>query len=263
LDVNDRWRVYARYLHDNYTQNLDVYGLSATVPNLGTEYVPRVAFSGVVNVTTIISPTFTNEFIFGPSQNRYVWSVLNPTYTRSGLGLKYQSPYPGAIQNDIGPLAYVWQRGKCSNARPRPKHARPATVGNVNTNFDFTDNLARVFSKHIVKVGFMIERDRKDQQTKNPTGAIAFDRDAQNPGDTNWAFSNALLGNFDSFSQASAQLWGRYRFTNGEWYAMDTWKVLPNLTLDLGIRFMYLEPMYDAKNQIGTFNPALYTAARR
>jgi len=62
-----------------------------------------------------------------------------------------------------------------------------------------------------------------------------------------------LLGNFDSFSQASAQLWGRYRFTNGEWYAMDTWKVLPNLTLDLGIRFMYLEPMYDAKNQIGTF----------
>jgi len=39
-NVNDKWRVYARYLHDNYTQNLDVYGLSATVPNLGTEYVP-------------------------------------------------------------------------------------------------------------------------------------------------------------------------------------------------------------------------------
>ena len=262
-NVNDRWRVYARYLHDNYTQNLDVYGLSATVPNLGTEYVPRVAFSGVVNITTIISPTFTNEFIFGPSQNRYVWSVLNPTYTRSGLGLKYQSPYPGAIQNDIGPLATFGSVGNAPTLGQGQSTQGQPPWGNVNTNFDFTDNLARVFSKHIVKVGFMIERDRKDQQTKNPTGAIAFDRDAQNPGDTNWAFSNALLGNFDSFSQASAQLWGRYRFTNGEWYAMDTWKVLPNLTLDLGIRFMYLEPMYDAKNQIGTFNPALYTAAQK
>jgi len=44
---------------------------------------------------------------------------------------------------------------------------------------------------------------------------------------------------------------------------MDTWKVLPNLTLDLGIRFMYLEPMYDAKNQIGTFNPADFTTSQQ
>jgi len=262
-NVNDRWRVYARYLHDNYTQNLDVYGLSATVPNLGTEYVPRVAFSGVVNVTTIISPTFTNEFIFGPSQNRYVWSVLNPTYTRSGLGLKYQSPYPGAIQNDIGPLATFGGVGNAPTLGQGQSTQGQPPWGNVNTNFDFTDNLAKVFSKHVVKVGFMIERDRKDQQTKNPTGAIAFDRDAQNPGDTNWAFSNALLGNFDSYSQASAQLWGRYRFTNAEWYVMDTWKLRPNLTLDVGIRFMILEPMFDAKNQIGTFNPSMYTASQK
>jgi hypothetical protein len=262
-NLNDKWRLYGRYLHDNYTQNLDVYGLCSTVPGLGEEYVPRVAFSGVVNVTTIISPTATNEFIFGPSQNRYTWTVLNPVYTRSNLGLKYQSPYPNSIVDGIGPVVTFGGVGNAPTLGQGQSTQGQPPWGNSNTTFDFTDNLAKVFSKHVVKVGFMIERDRKDQQTKNATGTIAFDRDSLNPGDTNWAYSNALVGDFDNYSQASAQLWGRYRFTNAEWYAMDTWKVRPNLTIDLGIRFMILQPIYDANMEIGTFNPADFTTSQQ
>jgi outer membrane receptor for monomeric catechols len=46
-----------------------------------------------------------------------------------------------------------------------------------------------------------------------------------------------------------------------EFYAQDTWKLTPRLTLDYGMRFAWIPPQYDAKNQIALFVPALYDPA--
>ena len=46
-----------------------------------------------------------------------------------------------------------------------------------------------------------------------------------------------------------------------EFYAQDTWQVSPRLTLDYGLRFVYIPPQYDAKNQIALFTPSAYNPA--
>ena len=48
-------------------------------------------------------------------------------------------------------------------------------------------------------------------------GTIRFDRDANNPNDANWAYANALLGNYDTLQQSNKVLNGRYRSWNVEW----------------------------------------------
>ena len=71
-------------------------------------------------------------------------------------------------------------------------------------------------------------------------------------------FASALLGNFDGFSQSTARPLGEFRYNQLEFYVQDTWKLTPRLTLDYGMRFSWIPPQYDAKNQIGLFDPFSY-----
>jgi hypothetical protein len=255
-NINDKWRAYVRFTKDDLSfQN--PYGESSSFPGIGLAYENRTAWGVAINVTTILSPTWTNEYIMGGSQNLIPQSAINyPNYSRSALGLTYQNLYPNGDIGNVGPQVSF---GGVSNA--------PSLGNNLpnfadNTNFNWVDNMAKIFPKHTVKWGFSIERDRKDQSNGNQPGNVSFGQDNNNPLDSGFAFSNALLGNFDTYSQANAQLTGKYRFTNIEWYIQDTWKVSNKLTLNYGMRFYIVQPIYDAKGQIVSFNPSYYSQSQ-
>jgi hypothetical protein len=135
---------------------------------------------------------------------------------------------------------------------------------NTNAIYSFVDNLSKIWGTHATMAGVYIERTRKDQSSNAPIrGAISFNRDQNiNPVDTNYAYATALVGYYDSYSEANAWLQGQYRFTNLEWYVKDQWRVTPRLTLDYGLRFYHDMPQYDARNQLSTFVPSLYDPAQ-
>lgn len=70
--------------------------------------------------------------------------------------------------------------------------------------------------------------------------------------------ASALLGDFQGFDQSTARPTGYFRYNQLEFYVQDTWKASPRLTLDYGMRFAWIPPQYDAKNQVALFNPAAY-----
>ena len=72
-------------------------------------------------------------------------------------------------------------------------------------------------------------------------GAIDFGRSANNPLDTNYAYANAALGVFNSYSEASARPTMRARALISEFFVQDNWKAHRRLTLDYGVR-LYLVP---------------------
>jgi hypothetical protein len=128
--------------------------------------------------------------------------------------------------------------------------------------FSIVDNMSKVVSTHMLKAGVYFERMGKDQYSSGPSrGAVAFDRDTLSPIDSNFAYSNALLGNYSNYSESSALPMGIYRFYNFEFYAQDTWRVSSRLTLDFGVRFYHDMPMHDQRNQISAFVPGLYNPA--
>ncbi len=122
--------------------------------------------------------------------------------------------------------------------------------------------MAKVYGAHTIKGGIYLHKSLKDQTAfTSVNGIINFDRDTNNPNDTGWAFSNALLGNYDTLQQSNVVLNGQYRSWNVEWYIQDNWRATKKLTLDYGLRFYWVQPQYDAALQTSAWNRSLYDPA--
>jgi hypothetical protein len=237
-----------RYTRDEYTQ-FNPYG-NGSFSILGEGEAVRKGMGAAWNLATTINPTFTNEFTMGISQNLIPNNpVVNNTYTLSKLGLSFTPLFPAAVLADEGPS--VSFGGNYISNTPSLGSGAPNFAD--NTNFNFIDNLSKVFANHTLTGGFSIERDRKDQTSGSGNGSLNFSTNSNNTTDAGYTYADALIGNFNTYSQVTQQRTGKYRFTNGEWYIADTWKVSRKLTIDGGIRFYMMQPIYDAKGELGQF----------
>lgn len=257
-NISDKWRFYSRFIKTKSQQdraygqwNAD-YNIPFAPMNFGNP-----GWSWVNNLTTTINPTLTNEFIFGSSKNVLNIDPVDQTFDRAKLGLSYKMPFNG----DTLGLVQNW-RFNVPNAPFTAFNGTP--FRNFNNTFDITNNVTKIAGRHTMKFGIYLHKSRKDQTAFTAVnGDIWFDNNTQNPGDTNWSFSNALLGNFDRLAQSDKVLNGQYRSWNVEWFAQDNWRVNNKLTIDYGLRFYIIQPQYDAALQTSSFNPALFDSASR
>lgn len=257
-NISEKWRLYARYI-DNYSQENRPYGQWSADYNIpfGPMNFGNPGKSFIANLTTVISPTLTNEFIFGSSKNVLNIDPVGDAFNRAKLNLSYRMPFPDA--DKLG-LVQNWRYGGVPNAPFTGFNGTP--FRNFNHTWDITDNITRVMGAHTMKAGIYMHYSQKDQTAfTSVNGDIWFDRDSSNPGDTNWAFSNAILGNWQRIAQSNTVLNGQYRSWNVEWYAQDNWRVNSKLTLDFGMRFYWIQPQYDSALQTSSFNPGLFNAA--
>ena len=67
-----------------------------------------------------------------------------------------------------------------------------------------------------------------------------------NPLDTGYGYSNALLGVFDTYTESSARIGADYREAAFEEYVQDSWRVSRQLTLEIGMRLTTRIPVASA-----------------
>jgi hypothetical protein len=261
-NVSDDTHIFARYTQDTDQQILP-YGLGWTsgqnFPLTPTIFNQGPARNASLNITTTLSPTMTNEFIFGPSQNNLTLNAVDPNAgTFAGIGLTFAPPFPYAP----GQFVNINFGGTPNQTFGAISNYDRFPYKNSNTTFDFVDNLSKVWGTHTVKAGIYVQRSRKDQSAGGSM-TINFNNNSGNPDNTGHPYSNALLGNFDSLVEPSRTVYqGQYRSTNVEWFVQDNWKATPRLTLDYGLRFVWIQPQYDARLQDAYFNPELYDPAK-
>ncbi len=257
-NVNDKWKAYARYIRsaDETKMAYGQWNASYNIP-LAPMSFGAPGWSFVSNLTTIINPTLTNEFVFGSSRNDLHITPVDDTWNLSNVGVSYKMPYPTA---DTLGLVQNWNYGGVPNAPTSSFNGTPFL--NFNHTVDITDGVAKVLNAHTIKGGLYLHHSSKDQTAfTSVNGNIWFDRDTNNPNDANWAFANAMLGNYDRLQQSSIVLNGQYRSWNVEWYLQDNWRVNKKLTLDYGMRFYWIQPQYDKGLQTSAWNAALYNPA--
>jgi hypothetical protein len=111
----------------------------------------------------------------------------------------------------------------------------------------FSDTLSWSTGRHLFKAGLHYEYN-VNSEGPGPfqncfSGCINFDQnDANNPGNTGYAFANALLGNFTTYQEANRRPLASGRQTLLEWFAQDSWKATDSLSIDYGVRFSWGQP---------------------
>jgi outer membrane receptor protein involved in Fe transport len=234
-----------------------VLGITVPITNIANP-VPGRSFA--TGATWIISPTMTNEANWGFTHNSILIDENGQVLRRSTSGINLPLLYPSAVQRDYIPA--VSFNGTRITASPGFGTGNAPFI-NYNTTIDISDNLSKIWGKHNIKGGVYMQRSRKDQTSfANANGNYNFGDNPSNPYDTGFGLSNALLGVYNTFSQASAYINGQYRYWNIEQFVQDTWKVTPNLTLDFGLRGAWYQPQYDSSLQASTFIPSQWDASK-
>jgi len=107
--------------------------------------------------------------------------------------------------------------------------------------YTFNDTVTVVRGRHTAKAGMYFEHVRNEE---GPTATFAgsFDfssSDANNPLNTGYAYANALLGNFTTYTESTTRPGGGGLANVAEWFVQDTWRATPKLTLDYGLRLAW------------------------
>jgi hypothetical protein len=194
------------------------------------------------NMVNVISPTVTNEFIFGYNHLTQVVdipeSVDKSRYDRDALGFKFKELYPDANVRNRYPR-FNCGIGGCNF---------PGFANNWESEarqFAWTDNVTIVKGAHTYKTGVFFNLNRNGQQPSwTDSLNLNFGSSIDNPRDTGNTFANMLLGNYTSASQGNGKFFGAFKFYGLEFFGQDSWKVNPRLTLELGARYAYLGPTF-------------------
>ncbi len=213
--------------------------------------------------TRVISPTLVNEVNFGqatrPQGDRATQDQITKNQ-RAVAGFKAGQFYPDHNPLDILPNATYGGVSLPGNlfVEQRFPHIADHTV------FSFTDSISKIWRGHNIKAGIYVDHvstNRKIYGVFN--GSFAFDRNANNPLDTGYAYSNGIMGVFSSYTESSNLIFRHYRLGNTEWFAQDNWKINRKLTIDLGIRFYWMPPTTDTENLFSGFDPAYFDPAKQ
>jgi len=253
-NVGDKVRLYARYMQDSVPETFP-FGLwgSQNYPGVEPTTLNAPGRNLVVNATANLSPKVVNEVEFvdayGAINSVLVNSIADSkafTSTLTGL-TTYQDPYgraPGitfASSNNVG-LA---------------NQSAPYFERNKDRNI--FDNLSIQFGNHTIRAGVTAAWMTKTENGDAGAASFTFSDHSAKGGDPE--FANFLLGQADSYSQASHDTVPFLHYVNFEAYVQDDWKVTRRLTLNLGVRYSYFPSPSDSHNTLLNFDPAFFNLA--
>jgi hypothetical protein len=264
LDNSDRlltrgdWRpnstdsVFGRYIYSNRKRQIpgafggiiDGTGTSA----FGNQTIKTNAFVG--GWTRVLSSTRVNEF-------RISWSQSTSDAVQQSFGLTPSggAVIPGMITNPVvaGGFPGITIDGFFGGSGLGRIGSPDFLPKFQHTNqFEYIDTLSWLRGNHAFKIGADIIAPMQNRYMDVPAtrGALRF-RNAF----TGNPMADFLLG-YVSDLQLSNVFVAEQRHWASMGFAQDDWKIGPNLTLNLGLRYDFITPALEASNRQTNFDPA-------
>lgn len=260
--VSDKTKLYVRFAREYEEQGFPrgLWWDSSAYELPGKLTSKNLGRSVVVNLTTIINSSMTNEILFSASKLKLNYDFAEPDKVSwAGLGLTpvgfFSSSNPNIParlknNNPYVPVSVItWGQGDMHTAYGYPILA-------WNDSFAITDNLVKVQNTHTLKFGAFIEQANKRQQSNADTNIVTAQW-GQTTGTGN-NFGDVFVGKPIEFAQATTRPLDNFRYYNYEFYGQDSWKMRPNLTLEYGMRFAYLPQNFERKGLGVLFDPKAY-----
>ena len=251
----EKVRVSVRYLRDAIPTT-EPQGLftNAPVPGVSITNTNAPGHNWVGRVTWTINPTWINEAGFNYTYGALVsdpTGTINSNYSKD---IKVNLPFPVTL-SQVPSLVFT---GGTSITGYGPYR-------DYNRNYNGYDNMTNIFGPHTLRTGFSYNYYQKTENNALANaGSFTFTPASVPAGATQFqqSFANFLLDNVANFTQASLDVTPDLRAQQFEIYLQDDWKVRPNLTLNLGLRYSMFRQPVDARNQLTTFDPASFLSSQ-
>jgi hypothetical protein len=260
--ISDKTKLYVRFAREYEEQGFPrgLWWDSSNYELPGKLTSKNLGRSLVVNLTNVINSSMTNEILFSASKLKLNYDFADPSkVTYAGLGLKpvgfFSSSNPNipaqlANTNPYIPLSVLtWGSGDLHSAYGFPILA-------WNDSFAITDNLVKVHDTHTLKFGAFVEQANKRQQSNSDTDIVLGQWGQANATGNN--YGDLFVGRPLEMTQGSNRPIDNFRYYNYEFYAQDSWKVRPNITIEYGMRAAYLPQNFERKGLGVLFDPSKY-----
>ena len=227
--------------------------------------------AGSLDFTTTFSPTLLNDFSLGASEDIVHVLVPGGSYggdgvNRGSLGINFPYIIPGGpASKDIAQKipTLILSGFEQVSGLPYPS----GSVGHIYT---VQDVITKIKGNHTVKAGVWFEHDGEndhDQVRVTPGGGVGnnlngtFEFNHATPYTTVSPLADALLGNFDSYSELGWRNQTPWRAHQIGFFAQDSWKVTPHFTIQGGLRWDVFQPYQSKWNNFAMFDPSFYSYA--
>jgi hypothetical protein len=220
------------------------------------------------NWVRVINSSVVNEFNFGMRHDSEGFIPGDGEIERlQRSALHYTAPQLFPQNNHLGTIPRVtnWGgvRGPSNGVAQINWLDRWGEVGNDYIKPSFADNVSITHGDHSLKFGMYYERLLNGEAPGGQwSGAFNFAGNGSDYtaalGNTGYAYSNALIGNFRNYVEATARPFTNLRLTMVQWYGQDQWKVSRRVTLNYGMRFGYHSPFEQVDGQGSNFDPTLF-----
>jgi hypothetical protein len=204
--------------------------------------------------------TMVNDFTFSYSANRI---TITPAGTDPGLNQKLNETIPtffplsGKTYGTNGPAVWI-------NCCGLPSVWTIAPWQNQQDLYTWQDDFSKAKGKHTIKFGGLYSRNYKAEQAANAEfgtlgGAVGYNGVKGIASSTQFGLSDLELVNMAvGWSESQDIFKVRNVWHDLEFYATDNWRLTPRLTLDYGVRWSFLPPVYLSNDQYTLFNPSAY-----
>ncbi len=262
---SDNQRLFGRYTHDlSETQESGGLFNNLLFPNISTTDTRVPGHVLAISLTSILSPNFVNEATYNFSGN-LIGSQL--------IGRGRRSDYAGSSA-----IPEVFPENN-NNAIPELNFAGSDVASRLGAlqgfNIKYTNQVVRDVAtwtrdNHTFKFGGEISFEAKDENANNITGGSFTFNSSSTQGtsstgvaltQTGSAIASFLMGRSTQYIEDQFDVTVNLRFGRREFFAQDTWRIRPNLTLDYGVRYQYFVPVKDENDVLTSFFPSLFSRA--
>jgi hypothetical protein len=258
MDIDNRYSIRVDH---QFNSNNRIFARYTNVPVSGPRFFalapsnPLVASPDDIIVSQDVAlgytHVFTNSFV-----NNFRYSFMRANEQRtpppSSLTMDFGAKYgltPATLGKGFPQLGVLGASGTTLNL------ASTTPYGDIDQNFIAGDDITWAKGKHVMQIGgdFRWLQSTQTDTSQLYGGKYAFNATQTSTtgvggGNGGSSLASFIMGSINSYTAAPVSVPGYYRWRYGSLYFQDDWKILPTVTLNLGVRYEVEEPRREKFN---------------